>query len=561
MKKINRRTFKLIRNIVIVVILLLIALGILKLAPNYKNDEITNQTNLIINNKNITEGLKNKVLVKDDVIYLSKSDIKNFFDPYIYYETDTKRIITSYDTKVASLIIDDTNININGKIYNLSSPAIIYEDTTYLPFSLMETVYNADIKYIKNTDIVTVETLSREKITAQASKDVPVRSRIKVLSRTVEKVKKDETLVIISKLDDNWVKVRTENGKIGYVKTDDLKNETIAREAKENTKQITGKVNMVWDYYSEYVTAPNRSGTEIPGINVVSPSFFVLKEYGKGEILDKVGTDGIKYISWAKSNNYKVWAMLQNDGKIKTTSEIMNSYDFRSELIENIINLVNKYQLDGINIDFEYMYDKDIDLFTQFLVELYPRMKELDKVLSVDVTAPDGGENWSTCYNRNQIADNCDYIVFMAYDQFGGSSKTAGSTASFDWVETNLKKFLGREEISSEKIILAIPFYTRIWEEDYSGTLTKNNTDNIISMKNISKVIPNGVEKNWLDSAKQYYVEYKEDNLTYKMWIEDERSIKEKLSLINDNNLAGVAFWSKDRESDSIWNVIDEELN
>lgn len=555
MKEKNMKIFKLVRNIIIVFMALATVLGILKIAPNYKNEDITNTTNLIINNKNITSHLKNSVLIKEDVIYLSKQDIYNFFDPYIYYNKDEQRVITSYGTKVASLIINKTSETINGKEYTLSAPAIIENNIIYLPFSLMNDVYNADISYIKNTNTVNVETLSKEKITATANSNLSIKSRTTILSRTVDKAQKSDTLVVIS-TDKGWTKVRTSNGKIGYIPENKLSNKTTIRTETNTDLKLDGKINMVWDYYSEYVTAPNRTGTTIPGVNVVSPSFFSLAKLGEGDLLDKVGDAGLQYIQWAKSNNYQIWGLVSNESMIQTTSDIMNSYALRSKLIDNIVSAAKKYNLNGVNIDFEYMYDKDIDLFTQFLVELHPRLKELGIILSVDVTAPDGGENWSSCYDRNAIADNCDYIIFMAYDQYGSSSTKSGTTAGYDWVKVNLNKFLKTEEINPSKIILGVPFFTRLWEES-TGSSTSST---VVDMKSIANVLPSGIEKKWLDDVRQYYVEYIKNGKTYKMWIEDEKSIKEKLSLISENSLAGAAFWAKGREDNSIWPIISDSL-
>jgi len=318
------------------------------------------------------------------------------------------------------------------------------------------------------------------------------------------------------------------------------------------------KISLVWDNY--YLTAPNRSGTTIDGINVVCPSFFNLQFEGNGKITDKVGNSGKKYIEWAKSQGYQIWGMFSNVSNestmIDTTSKIVNDYELRTKMIENIVNLAVKYDLDGINVDFEYMYAKDVDLFSRFIIELYPRLKEVGIVLSVDVTAPDGAENWSLCFDRNVIADNCDYIVFMSYDQYGSSSTKAGTTAGYDWVKVNLNKFIEREEIDANKIILGVPFYTRLWTETSSGKVTSSVAD----MKNIDKVLPTSAERVWKDDVKQNYTEFEKAASTCKMWIEDEQSIRAKLSLITDNNLAGAAFWEKGRESNSIWSVISEVL-
>ena len=161
-------------------------------------------------------------------------------------------------------------------------------------------------------------------------------------------------------------------------------------------------------------------------------------------------------------------------------------------MIEKIVKACVEYDLDGINIDFENMKQEDKDMYSRFIIELTPRLNEIGKVVSVDVTAPDGGETWSMCFDRNVIGDVADYIIFMAYDEYGVSSTKAGTTAGYDWIELNLVKFLQTEEIDEEKLILGIPFYTRIWTEDKNGNLIKSST---VNMNNIDNVIPSNTMK------------------------------------------------------------------
>ena len=144
----------------------------------------------------------------------------------------------------------------------------------------------------------------------------------------------------------------------------------------------------------------------------------------------------------------------------------------------------------------------------------------------------------------------------MGYDQYSSNSKKAGTTAGYNWIETNINKLINREEVKPEKIILAIPLYTRLWQE--KGDKLTSQT---VSMKEIDKTLPSNVQKTWMEDLKQYYVEYEKNGTTYKMWIEDEESIKAKISLVKARNLAGVATWEKDREEDSIWSVIKDALN
>ena len=416
-----------------------------------------------------------------------------------------------------------------------------------------------ETKYIKETDTVVLISLERELTYANSNKNNSVKYKPTFFSKTVDKIGKGDTVTVVtskeSSEDSEWTKITTENGKIGYVKTNSLANKKQIRNELTIDKQIDGNISLVWDYFSQYASAPTRTG-KIKGINVVSPTFFSLQKLGQGNIVANVGQAGEDYIQWAHNNGYKVWALLSNDGMKETTSEILNDYKLREKLINNIINIVMTYDLDGINLDFENMYEADKNMYSRLVIELAPRLKELGKVLSVDVTAPDGSPDWSLCYDRNVIGEVADYIVFMGYDQNGISSPTEGTTAGCDWVEANIKKFLRQEEVDSNKIILGIPFYTRVWTENNGEIDSK-----VISMKDIYSSLPKETTVEWDDSLKQNYAEYQKGGKTYKIWIEDTESIKYKLDLVSTYNLAGAAYWEKDRESDDVWDVISEKLN
>ncbi len=543
---------------ILIAIIAIIIIGIL--AYNINNHIILNKNkniNLVINNKNVTSNLKKEIIIENDNIYLSKQDLGNFFDKYIYEDTENDNIVTTYNNKIASISLETNKININGSDKNTFAHAENRDGTIYIPITELEDVYGIDIKYIENSKVLTIDSTSKEQKKAIITKNVAVKSSTKFIAKTVDRVEKGSYVIVVSE-EKGYTKIRTENGKLGYVKSNKIANTVVVREEIQEAKQIEGKVNLVWDYYSEVATAPDRTGVTMDGVNVVSPAFFHLNS--NGELTENVGQSGQAYIDWAHSNGYKVWPMIQNagNGMINVTSEIMNDYNKRQNLINKIVDYCVKYKLDGINVDFENMKQEDKDMYSRFIIELTPRLKDMGIVVSVDVTAPDGSETWSMCFDRNVIGDVADYIVFMAYDQYGTSSNKSGTTAGFDWVNVSLNKFLKTEEIESNKIILAIPLYTRLWTEDGSGKVVKQTT---VSMKNIDKTIPEGVEKKWDDSLKQYYIEYQDGQYTKKMWIEDEKSLKEKINLINSNNLAGVASWEKGMETDNFWTFLKENLD
>ena len=546
-----------ILKIIVVSIVLLAAIFVIKIAGNYKNNDIVGKVNLIINNSNVTADLKQDVFVDENgVIYIAKEDIENFFDNYIYYDEKYNQIITGSSTKIANMVVGENLATVNSAEVKLKSPVIEKENKYFIPFSELKSVYNVDIEYINNR--VVVDSLDRKYQIATVAKDISIKSKPTSLSRTVDKIKAGDAVVISNRKDDlvksGWKKIRTSNGSLGYVKEDNLGKINTIRDDMVETSKVEGKVSLAWEYFSDYGTAPERSGA-MDGVNVVSPTFFRLEQLGKGNVKENVGTAGINYINWAHNNGLKVWAMISNESMLDTTSEIMNDYKLRNKLINNIVNLVVKYNLDGINIDFENMYMEDKAMFNRFLIELEPRLNEMGKVLTVDVTAPDGSETWSMCFDRNTISKVADYIIFMAYDQYGASSNKEGTTAGCDWVEANITKFLGQEGVNPDKLVLAVPFYTRLWKEE-NGKVSSETVD----LKDVDKVIPANVEKRWNDNLKQYYIEYKQNGAVYKMWIEDLKSISAKLDLINKYKLAGAAYWEKDRESPEVWDIVKEKL-
>ena len=559
-KRMEKPKSKIFSKLIVTALFLISVVFVLKYAYNYVRNDITDKTNLVINNNNITTSLKKDILVEDGVVYISKEDIQNFFDPYIYYDSKYNQIITGSDSKIASMVVGENKITNNGSTVNISGSVIQKNETYYIPFSAIDNVYNTKTSYVDKTNTVVIDSLDRKYVVADSNKNSSVKQERTPISRTVDKIDAGDSVTVVTssiKDGDDWVKVRTSTGKLGYVKQSSLSNSITIREDMTFEKQIpeSENVSMIWEYFSEYGSAPARQG-KLQGVNVVSPTFFTLKDEGKGEINENVGNSGISYITWAHNNGYKVWPSISNNSYINTTSDIMRDYKLRQNLINKIVSLVVKYDLDGINIDFENMKAEDKSLFNRFIIELTPRLKEYGKVVSVDVTAPDGSENWSMCYDRHTIGKVADYIVYMAYDQNGDSKE--GTTAGCDWTEANIKKFVGtQEEIDSKKIILAVPFYTRVWYTNENGQKKSVAVD----MKRLDEIIPSGSTKTWDDSLKQYVTEYTKNGRKYKVWIEDEKSLDAKLSLISEYNLAGAAYWKKGSETNSIWNMISNKLN
>lgn len=557
LKKEKTKFLHLIRRSTIIAIYLLIITFLIKIAPNYIKEADDNRINLMVNNNNVTKNLKNDIIIKDNEYYLSAGDVKNFFDEFLY--EDKNYIILTSNTKTAKYVKNSNKIDINTSEVDVTNPSIDVNNTTFLPISELASIYNLEYKYDQNTNKLMVDSLSKKFVEAKSKSNQSIRYKADFFSKSIARIKKGETVSIVQDFNSNedtelngWVRVRTSSGIIGYVKKSSIKDRIVVRDNLTREK-INGKVSIMWDYYSPYDPCPARTD-KIQGVNAVSPSFFELMS--NGDIKTNIGDSGKKYVTWAKNNGYKVWPTLSNTflNNKDAVSKMMSTFETREYLIENIVNSLIDADVDGINIDLENMYKEDKDKYSRFIIELAPRIRDLGMTLCVDVTEPDGSDTWSLCYDRHTLAETADYLVFIGYDQHNNSSKEAGTVAGYDWEEKNIKKFLGPQEgISSDKLILAMPFYTRLWKES-NGKITSK----VVNMKDVE--IPSNVKVTWDDTTKQNYYEYEENGTTYKMWIEDETSISNKLNLVNQYNLAGAGFWEKDREKDGVWSIIKEKL-
>ncbi|MDD4503809.1 MAG: glycosyl hydrolase family 18 protein, partial [Clostridiaceae bacterium] len=314
-----------------------------------------------------------------------------------------------------------------------------------------------------------------------------------------------------------------------------------------------GKINMTWEYVGN--KNPDVSKLKsISGLDVVSPTWF--------KIVDKQGTVSNKadsgYVKWAHSNGHKVWALVGNGSDPDATHGFLNNTDIREKIYQQLLIYAKLYELDGINIDFENIYLKDKGMLTQFMRELTPLLKEQGLVVSIDVTFRSSSENWSMCYDRKALSDVVDYMAVMAYDQHWASSPVAGSVAELEWVEKGIRRIL--EEVPNEKVLLGLPFYTRVWKEELVDGRVKVSSS-AASMDSVEKILSEKKpEVIWDEESGQHYAEYKVGKVTHKIWIEDDKSINLKSSLVHKYDLAGAASWRKGFESEDIWAVLEDNL-
>lgn len=310
------------------------------------------------------------------------------------------------------------------------------------------------------------------------------------------------------------------------------------------------KINLVWQ--PTFDAEDNLAYAEkVPGVNVVSPSFFAIVNED-GLVEDKADA---AYVDNLHQKGYKVWALVTNSFDPELTQGLLANADARKYAVEQLIYLCKKYDLDGLNLDFENIHDEDQAALTLFVKEIATAIRSEGKVISIDVTVPSTTPDWSKCYDRKALGEIVDYVMLMAYDEHWRSSKVSGSVASIGWVETNLQKTL--LEIPASKVVLGIPFYTRLWQEKdgivvQARTLTMEDTERLIDEKHVLPC--------WDSKLGQYYFSYEENGFLYRVWQEEQRSLAHKAQLVSCYNLAGIASWRRGFERPETWQTLKKAL-
>ena len=180
--KINKLKF--IRNIIIATVALLVVAFILDMTPGFQRDKYKDITNIVIKDENLTEELKNLIYISESgTIYLSAEDAENLLDSKVYLEEAYNEIIVICDTKVASLVLNEKSIEINGSTKEILEPAIQKDGIIYLPVSAMTLVFNIEVNYIKENDVVIIDKMNAGIIKADISTDTSIKYKARKLSK------------------------------------------------------------------------------------------------------------------------------------------------------------------------------------------------------------------------------------------------------------------------------------------------------------------------------------------------------------------------------------------
>ena len=479
--------------------------------------------------------------------YLPMDWVSENVNSRFYWDEGEEMLIYALPEEI--LYADGSSVGSGGQ-------PLILEDGVYVSMGLVLNYTKVRIQAFDRTDAkrVFIEDTFENVPMADVRGTVQVRTKKDVKSPILTECRRGDSVTVLE-TDEKWVKVATPDGHVGYVKNRKLKNlrsETMESDFKEPVYQNISLDEKILLAFHQ-VTIPEANGKleellePSEGVNVIVPTWFTLSSNdGDYESLASRG-----YVDKAHEKGLQVWAMLDNFSKEcskNVQSEILLSKTAtRQKLIADMMEEAENYGFDGFNLDFESLKPEAMPHYVQFIREMSIACRERGLVLSVDNYVP---SEYTADYNRKEQGIVADYVIIMGYDEhYAGGEK--GSTASIEFVEKGITDTL--LEVPKEKIINAVPFYTRLWTEEDGKT-----TSSALGIYKAKEWIDeNDVELSWQEDLGQYYGEHKEsETATEYLWMEEEKSLGLKMDLIRKYDLAGTAGWKLGLESPEIWDVI-----
>jgi len=504
------------------------------------------------------ERIETKAKLIEGRVYLDFDNVKKLLNDRFYVDTNENWLIYTTPTDIIKAHIGADTYFVGDAENNAGYTICVQKgDSIYLALDYVKKYTNFSYELFDSPARIQLRTEWSEKTVATVKKNNAVRLKGGVKSPILRKVEKGEEVVILEKME-NWIKVKTSDALMGYIEEKYLEGENIVEEIPVSDyvePEYTSihrdyKINLGW--HAIYTQAGNDTLEEYTqntkGLNVISPTWFSLTD-NEGNYTSFADSN---YVSRAHNKGMEVWALLENLNTDVSTYEIMSYTSKREKLINNLILDVTSVGADGINLDFEQIsYDAGVH-YVEFIRELSIECRKRGIVLSVDNYVP---RESTAHYNRKEQGVVADYVIIMGYDEHWGGGGVAGSVASIDYVTDGIEQTLS--EVPSQKVINAIPFYTRVWK-----TTGGDVSSEALGMDAASAFVKdNGVEINWDPVTCQYYGEKQMGSTLYQVWLEEEESIKAKLNVMDAHNLAGVAEWKLGFENKAIWDTIATYLN
>ncbi len=493
--------------------------------------------------------IKHKGIKSNGTVYLPLSFVKAFINNRFYFAKDINKILYCLPDEIK--VSGDTDIHQIG-----NAPHVIFKDEPYLLIDYVKDYTNMRydayldeenkrVYIYTDWDKETIAYLKgRESARLQGGNKSPI----------ITDLKKGEEVKILDKMT-KWIKVKTANGYIGYIRKNKVNKETekipvssyveIVRKGKKMAqKPCIGFHQVLSNYSSSKLPELLKNAKDM---NVIAPTWFVIKN-NEGDIRS-VANDA--YSQYCHAKKLSVWATVNNFDLDDVDEKALFSNTLtRRKMIDKILREVAVNNLDGINLDIEQVSPDAGEDYTEFVRELSIELTKIGCILSIDTYVP---YNFNRQYNLKEYNDFCDYVIIMCYDEHYSGSKEAGSVSSINYVRDGIN--LSLVNVDKDKLIIALPFYTRIWTTTTDGKVS--------SIAGASQALENAAIAQGLKftfdeaTCQNYGTKTTQEGSLVECWMEDDLSLAYKVHEIKKMDLAGTAAWKLTQERENFFKIIN----
>lgn len=381
-------------------------------------------------------------------------------------------------------------------------------------------------------------------------------------SEVLYKMVKGAKLPIL-KVQGQWYKVRLFNGKEAFVSSAATDFKTYG-----TMKPVSG----IDGFYTlaEGPALPSSYNSFINNINSLSEigAFIFRIDENNATQIENFGQfkdeEVNNLVNIAHKNNVKILALVHNllykNGGVNLAKdlvkELVSTKENRAIFINNVIELIKKYNFDGVNIDIEDVHIEDSEKLSLLYLELGVALRKNGYYFSVSIPARVSDEPFnpfSDPFNYSVIGSTVDQFIVMLYNEHGWPGSGPGPVVSIAWMNRVLNYTITR--VSRRKVVGAVS----VFGFDFNLTTGRNTYVTYemavaLATKYNKKIIFDEKTKTPMFS----YISENGDK--HEVWFEDKDSIYAKIQLAFQKGTRGVALWRLGMEDPDIWNMIRNDV-
>ena len=253
---------------------------------------------------------------------------------------------------------------------------------------------------------------------------------------------------------------------------------------------------------------------------------------------------------------------LTGDGNFSNelSGYLFNNREIWEPLVDNILENMREKGYAGLDIDFEYVFAYQAELYAEFVDYTRRRLNDEGYFVIVALAPKTSADQPGLLYQGHDyslLGQAADRVLIMTYE-WGYTYGPPMAVAPIDKVEEVVRYAVS--EIPPDKIFMGMPNYGYDWTLPYERGVSKARS--ISNNEALTLASSNRAEIKFDETAQSPYFNYTdEEGREHEVWFEDARSIQAKLALADRYGLYGVSYWNLMRFFRQNWTVLDEEYD